>query len=579
MQTTSYHFPTPEALCQADWGNISILPAATLVQLYLCDPLDHWIEPLQQLLQQRFPDAIVAGITSYGSLYQSQVTRQGLTMNITRMPSSHASQCFIEQDATDQAIKQQLLNALQANTKAVLLHSADWQDSHSRVLDALYQLSPDTVVAGTVASPQGPDKLSSVFNGTHHSNDGYLLTLLHGDQLQAQSVIKQNWFPIGKAMRVTKASGYRVDSIDGMRIHQVYQRYFGDLSKKQLIGIASVFPLMYYGKHHQKTALLLQSFEDGSCLFNRQIPEGAQVWIAFANMDSLLDNHYLEDYPCLPAGCAFIFSCGGRLELLKDSIQDELAPIRQMVPTVGCFGFGEIGQNQQGQNCLLSHAMSILFLSEDNSCCRFSVSPTPVDPKDELSLTTSELLKFHTQLSKTLMADLEHSNQQLEKLSVTDTLTGLYNRKMLDQVLERAFQSYQRNAEPFVVLLLDIDHFKAVNDTYGHLAGDQVLAAVSQCLRQRIRPNDVLGRWGGEEFLLICPKTTASEAQPLAERLRTAVQSTTTDVQEHAIQVTISIGGAAMQSNLGIDDVLTLADRQLYAAKAAGRNRCMIDLG
>lgn len=165
---------------------------------------------------------------------------------------------------------------------------------------------------------------------------------------------------------------------------------------------------------------------------------------------------------------------------------------------------------------------------------------------------------------------LEQLNLELERLSVTDKLTGLFNRVKLDVVLSREIDRASRFVHIFSVLILDIDHFKQVNDQHGHQVGDHVLEQIAQILIQNTRKIDTVGRWGGEEFLIICPNTDQVGAQQLAENLRTAVA-------HHDFPLignkTVSIGISSFQANDQAKDIATRADGALYEAKNSGRNR------
>jgi diguanylate cyclase (GGDEF)-like protein len=165
---------------------------------------------------------------------------------------------------------------------------------------------------------------------------------------------------------------------------------------------------------------------------------------------------------------------------------------------------------------------------------------------------------------------LKALNKELARLSVTDTLTGLYNRLKTDAVLENEFQRSLRFGQNFSVILIDIDRFKQVNDTHGHQVGDQVLMALANILQANTRDTDVLGRWGGEEFIVICPHTEQDGAVKLAENLRAHVQS------QHIPtvgRITASFGVATYRAGEQPKDIVTRADAALYQAKHLGRNR------
>ncbi len=187
-------------------------------------------------------------------------------------------------------------------------------------------------------------------------------------------------------------------------------------------------------------------------------------------------------------------------------------------------------------------------------------------------LTTLFTLLFALMLAEYSAATNE---SRLETLSNTDRLTGIANRLHLDTVLEQEFARGERQNSPFSIILLDIDKFKSVNDTYGHPVGDTVLVEVSKVLKNQIRSYDLVGRWGGEEFLVVCSATSAEAAVVVAEKLRKALAA-------HPIAVagprTASFGVATYRSGEAIVDMVRRADEALYRAKEAGRNRVEMGL-
>lgn len=214
-----------------------------------------------------------------------------------------------------------------------------------------------------------------------------------------------------------------------------------------------------------------------------------------------------------------------------------------------------------------------------------TTAPTVIDLRD-LRLGDARALVEHDVANQ--LAGLEESPtlflqkilDGLCELSLKDPLTGLANRRQFHQVLNREIDVVARSGEPALLLMMDIDHFKRVNDTYGHPAGDQVLQAISKCLSACVRPMDTVARYGGEEFAVILPSCLASYGRAVAERIREAVGALTIAVSPLvSIKVTVSMGGAyapewvRSTSSLWIDR----ADTLLYRAKAEGRDRVCID--
>jgi diguanylate cyclase (GGDEF)-like protein len=166
-------------------------------------------------------------------------------------------------------------------------------------------------------------------------------------------------------------------------------------------------------------------------------------------------------------------------------------------------------------------------------------------------------------------------------LSSRDALTGLANRRQFELALAREIDRVARAGEPALVLMADIDHFKKVNDTHGHAAGDLVIQSVANSLKDCVRPMDTVARFGGEEFAIILPNCPPSFGQTVAERIRARVERTTVQVPHSpSIDVTISLGGAFAPQWVRSSPTLWIerADQQLYRAKSEGRNRACLEM-
>jgi diguanylate cyclase (GGDEF)-like protein len=173
-----------------------------------------------------------------------------------------------------------------------------------------------------------------------------------------------------------------------------------------------------------------------------------------------------------------------------------------------------------------------------------------------------------------LMRELDRSRIALQRLARIDSLTGLANRGHFFQQAEQLLESATPPALPVSALMIDVDHFKSINDEAGHAAGDAVLSAVAGILRGNIRAADFIARYGGEEFAAMLPATDRDMAMVIAERMRVAVAGSSELARLAQQGVTISIGIAETTTVLPVDAVMLAADRALYSAKAGGRNRC-----
>lgn len=207
----------------------------------------------------------------------------------------------------------------------------------------------------------------------------------------------------------------------------------------------------------------------------------------------------------------------------------------------------------------------------------------------ERACTSARLLRENTMLLKELEsshAKLSHANRKLvevnhklKKLASTDTLTLLFNRRYFDQVLQREVNRCNRYNLPLSLVMLDIDHFKEINDTYGHEAGDNALKKVASIILDSARTSDIVARYGGEEFTVILPQTTPANAVTFAERSRAAIEAETFTVEGKEISLTVSIGIAGVNAtsvSVTPKELISIADKALYEAKDNGRNRYVL---
>ena len=207
----------------------------------------------------------------------------------------------------------------------------------------------------------------------------------------------------------------------------------------------------------------------------------------------------------------------------------------------------------------------------EQGACDFVTKP--FDPEELVAR-----MKVHLKI-KHLQDDLKRSNELLLELSNTDHLTGLFNRRFMIEALDKEVQRSKRNNGSVSLIMLDIDHFKRINDTYGHLQGDVVLQKVAIHLQKELRCYDVAARYGGEEFVAILPDTTLKETFQVADRIRLSIQGMHLAGALSAERITASMGIASFPAPHcdDIDGLLRAADEALYIAKERGRNRVIVN--
>jgi two-component system cell cycle response regulator len=221
------------------------------------------------------------------------------------------------------------------------------------------------------------------------------------------------------------------------------------------------------------------------------------------------------------------------------------------------------------------------FFERDGLCHVEDLGSTNGTLVNDEEVTDARVLRNndHVKIGSAVFKYLDGGNveamyhEEIHRLAITDGLTGIANKRALVEFLERELARSKRHQRPLSLIILDIDHFKNINDEHGHLAGDQVLRNVARALCEHVGPDELLARYGGEEFAVILPESDLAKATARAESLRIGAESLVTQWEGERIRATISVGASAAEANDDITSLIARADANLYEAKRAGRNR------
>ena len=234
------------------------------------------------------------------------------------------------------------------------------------------------------------------------------------------------------------------------------------------------------------------------------------------------------------------------------------------------------GDSVSRRHAHLDRRLGTWFVVDDQSTNGTYVNEGQVE--GELQLENGDRIKVGPTILKFLSgADAEAKyHEEIYRMTIIDGLTQVHNKRYLIEALDRDVLRARRHGRELSVLMFDIDHFKNVNDRYGHLAGDHVLRELARVVSERTRRDEVFARYGGEEFALILPETSLEGARQLAENLRQRIEDHEFGFQGEIIPVTMSMGGATLVGDMNGQDLITAADAKLYEAKHQGRNRVAV---
>lgn len=269
-------------------------------------------------------------------------------------------------------------------------------------------------------------------------------------------------------------------------------------------------------------------------------------------------------------------------KLLQENAEIELVITDLDMPRLN--GYGLLQRIRSSEISRIASMPVIVVTGAEDTKAKsraFELGANDFISKNADKIEISARVRAHHKLAL-LIHELEESRKILNAQANTDALTKLTNRRAFFVRSSEALQLMRRHEQPFSMLMIDIDHFKTINDTYGHQCGDYVLVEVAQILAKNIRTNDILARIGGEEFAIAAPYSNRLAAVVLAERLRKAAEGAEFTYKDRRVPVTVSVGVVAQDKNLplDIDQLLARADARLYVAKRRGRNRiCATDTG
>ncbi len=257
-----------------------------------------------------------------------------------------------------------------------------------------------------------------------------------------------------------------------------------------------------------------------------------------------------------------------RIETLSSRMADEIDRVRAMIEAAA----GSASSYSEN----LAGVSEELVGAKDFRALR-GVIERLADTTKEME-QANQLLESRLKASNEEITQLQANLEAVRTESLTDPLTSLSNRKYFDQALDRAVAGAERTAEPFSLVLADIDHFKKFNDTFGHPTGDQVLRLVAHAIKQNVKGQDITARYGGEEFAIILPETTLRQAITVGDHIRRAVvtkELVKRSTGEHLGRVTVSVGVAVFHKGDSAQSLIERADACLYGAKHSGRN-CVV---
>ena len=554
-------------------GNLATIPH---VETLLVTIVTQCEMPLAEALQIRdavhneFPEARIFGHTSALKMSGLYMDTEGVLLTFTAFEASHVD-VFILESEEEFLHPQTFLTFLSArpHTKVVEFLVAGIVDCLDDILSAFSSMDEQIGVFGAFVDAAPMHLHGYVFADAQVMRHGLLAVVYHGETLDVRIVRNFGWRTLGREIVATRVEGCTVKELDGDVPLKVYEKYFGIRNSDDFGMDAALFPLCFEdagGTLSARVPLHLER-ESGDITFGLPLREGTVFRLAYGDPYGILSKaaeNYRELSAFSPQAVMGV-ACIGHYLLLGDDVVGEMLLCGEF-PSSLSFVFGEV-RRADGRICVDNLNVMLVGMKEDAGYIKNSKQR--VKRVSQLSYNR-KMLAFLSHFIRVSEEELHYANQRLSHLASRDALTNLLNRREMERVLKSSIEQARAHKTPLSVILLDIDHFKSINDTYGHDMGDKVILAVADVISRTIRGSDAGCRWGGDEFFIILQGAPIAVAGKVGERIRRFVESSRMPFDRH---ITVSVGVAPFDAEK--DNELRLfknADEALYKAKALGRN-------
>ncbi|GAB6075219.1 sensor domain-containing diguanylate cyclase [Desulfurobacterium crinifex] len=557
--------------------------SSTLIQVFTSHVDKEEIRSIQKEITRVFPEASIIGVSTAGAIANGEIVEKGCVLSVTQFDRTNVKIALsAEEDSFQRGVEiAKYVNSSFPKAKLMISFTDGIFTNGEDFLKGIQSVDSDITVTGGMAGDNLKFEKTYVFTDKEILDRGTVCAILEGENLKYETDYCFGWKPIGRTFTITKVEDNRVYEIEGVPALDFYASYLGKEVVSFMPNISLAFPLIIEKNGIPVARACIRVNKDKSLSFGGNFSQGEQVRFGIGLPPQILkeckDKLKIKDM--FKPQCIFVFSCAARKSIMSSYIKKEIN-LFSPYPVAGFFTYGEFFSHN-GKKEFLNQTATILFLSEseesgdDTKEKPFLIKENGKDRsfyvKDFKTILTIGLINLVDRLS----IELNEKNKELERISRIDYLTGVYNRLALMEFLEREVERAKKYKKPLSVLLLDIDDFKHINDTQGHLVGDKVLKELVEEIRKNIRKVDMLGRYGGEEFVVVLPEIGLREAREVAEKIRKRVEKRKFT---HSLKVTISIGVTELDLLKDtVDFLLSKADNAMYMAKRKGKNKVCLN--
>ena len=526
---------------------------------------------MKEVVRALFPEARILVHTCALKMADLQLDTEGIMLTFTAFEASQVDFAVVEGNTADAATTATFVDfvAARPQTKSIEFFVVGLMDQIDALFDGISVIDERIEVFGAFVDAGAINAHGYIVADDVVMELGMVAVVFHGETLGVHVVRNFGWNVLGREIVATKVEGCTIMELDGDTPLKIYERYFGIRGDGDFSADAALFPLCFEEEDGSISARVPLKIEEGTGALTFGIPmqKGTKFRLAYGDPYGILSKaaENTRSMSAFSPQAILGTACVGHYLLLGEDVVTEMTPCAGF-PSSTSFMFGEI--RRVGRRIVTANLNVLLVGMKEDPGYTTNI---PLQTKRVAHLSYNrKMLAFMSHFIRVSEEELHTANQRLSQLASRDALTNLLNRREMERLLKDAVEQAQEHKTPLSVILMDIDHFKGVNDTYGHDTGDKVLLKVADAISRTIRGSDAGCRWGGDEFFIILAGAPLDVAGRVGERIRRCVEAAEMPFDR---TVTVSVGVATF--DVERDNELQLfknADEALYQAKKAGRN-------
>lgn len=551
-----------------------------LVTLFASELSVHTMENFERATRRIFPQAKVVGLAAEcgfanGKMWSGEddlPDAASAAVTFTFFSSSRVIPLAFDEQSDISAAAQGLVQTISQEraTKAVGLFFAAQVPGIMNLLDALSDVDEEIVLFGGLLSDQTDERRVIVDLAGHRLSRGFLAVVFVGEELHAKVLTSFGWKPFGPEVQITRMADDRtIVELDEKPASEFFSHYLGIRHCWESLASVETFPMCLKRNGATIARLLMDIRADGCVYVSADLREGERLRIASGDPIAIISEaQRMHAELCeFSPEAVFMVNCMGHYIMLQKNNVYEYAAISRAVPTHGFYSYAEFFRSR-GKFMKTNIMMVSIGFREGEP--KETLIYKPVSPQfGEQTSIIAHLVHFVDAMTK----EWESAHSKLVVLAERDALTGLMNRRAMERSFKDVLHDALASDIPFAVMMLDMDDFKGINDTFGHAMGDEALVALADILRSSVRSVDIVSRWGGDEFFVILTHADRAAAERVVERIHRGASSLSLLMPDKR-SVGLSIGVTLPRVHDTPESIFQRADAALYESKrTAGKNK------